>query len=1025
MYSLRLLGGVLLEGPSGPLSGRAVQRRQLALLALLACARDKGLTRDKLIGYLWPETDGERARHHLSDALYVLRRALGEEAVQSVGEVVRLDPESVRCDVCAFEDALEAEDVEAAVTLYDGPLVDGFYLGDGREFEGWVEAERARLGDMYASAVETLAERAEEAGELRAAAEWWKRLAAHDPYNSRAMVRLVEALAAAGDPANALELARAHEMRLRNELGIEPPTDLASALERVRHEPQMERTGPVRRVAAPRCATGSEITGARSLAQEVHRRSLWQVALVYVGGVWICSEIIATVSDRLALPTWFPTLALVLLLLGLPIVLATAFVQRGGPLGARSDRPPVSDQGEALISHMAQWLTWRKAIAGGVSVFALLGFATTGYLAMRALGVGPLGTLITRGILEERDVIVLADFVDHAGDSTLALTVTEALRVDLGQSPVVRVAERDYLAPVLNRMEQDPDAPLTYDQAREVAIREGVKALVAGEINRVGSGYLLSARLVAAESGEEIYSLRETATELDAILPAIERLSRRLREKIGESLRTIRRSPPLSRARTSSLQALRLLTEAKQANGRGQFGRAIDLLDRAIEIDTLFAEAYRQRASVLGNMGINQAQQVADAARAFELRRRLPLWERYLLEAQYYDELGDQEMAIGAYRTLLKLKDLPGALQNLGVIYEGLRQYAQAEELYRRRLEMDSLSGLSWTTLSRVQFNLGKFEQANETLRKFESKLPEHSAIPLARARFASARGDYQAAESYLTSFKDRQNPSLLRQAYFNQFMGRLAQVQGKLSEAEEFFLGAMPAFEDGGLASKYLETGIELASLRVWFLRDTARALQIMAAAEEIHPLDSIEPFERPYLALARFYALAGESDRARRFLTEWETTTPPDLRRPHAVLYRAALAAVALAEGRADDAVRESRFAYERDGCPVCQLPLLGNAYELAGLADSAVAVYERYLTTPFFGRAIAGLEPEYYSDPQWLPVVYERLGDLYEQRGDTARAIRYFGRLVNLWKDADPELEPRVEAARRAIEGLSPDI
>jgi hypothetical protein len=64
------------------------------------------------------------------------------------------------------------------------------------------------------------------------------------------------------------------------------------------------------------------------------------------------------------------------------------------------------------------------------------------------------------------------------------------------------------------------------------------------------------------------------------------------------------------------------------------------------------------------------------------------------------------------------------------------------------------------------------------------------------------------------------------------------------------------------------------------------------------------------------------------------------------------------------------------------------------------------------------------ELHAASRYLASVYERLGDLYEQRGDTAKAVYYYGKLVDLWKDADPELQPRVEAARRAIEALSPD-
>ena len=85
MYSLRLFGGLALEGPSGPLRGGVAQRRRLALLAMLGVAGERGVSRDKLAGYLWPESDEAGARHLLSDSVYVLRKALGEEEVHASG----------------------------------------------------------------------------------------------------------------------------------------------------------------------------------------------------------------------------------------------------------------------------------------------------------------------------------------------------------------------------------------------------------------------------------------------------------------------------------------------------------------------------------------------------------------------------------------------------------------------------------------------------------------------------------------------------------------------------------------------------------------------------------------------------------------------------------------------------------------------------------------------------------------------------------------------------------------------------
>jgi tetratricopeptide (TPR) repeat protein len=255
--------------------------------------------------------------------------------------------------------------------------------------------------------------------------------------------------------------------------------------------------------------------------------------------------------------------------------------------------------------------------------------------------------------------------------------------------------------------------------------------------------------------------------------------------------------------------------------------------------------------------------------------------------------------------------------------------------------------------------------------------------------------------------------------------MALLAQVQGKLAEAEGYFRGAMAVYEEADMPTRYLAAATQLAGLRSWFLGDTARALQTLEDALEKYPLDSIEPASRPYRTLAGFYAFAGAPQRARELLVEYEAVVPSELRHGIAEAHRRGRwGAVALAERRAEDALAGFRYYYERYACPTCGLPLLGQAYELAGQPDSALAMYELYLATPEYGRMIHGSSPAIGQGPFWLAVIYERLGDLYEQRGDTAKAIDHYGKLVDLWKDADPELQPRVEAARRAIEELSPD-
>ena len=190
VLSLQILGGLQARLDGEPLAARAAQRKRLALLCLLATARSRSLARDRILALLWPEYDTERARHQLAATTHDIRRAIASELLIAEADELRLNPALVECDLWDFEAALERGDAGEAVARYGGPLLDGFHVAGARELEQWIEDERARLARRFATAVEELATQAESAGELAAAAEWWRRRVVCDPFDSRVAVRL-------------------------------------------------------------------------------------------------------------------------------------------------------------------------------------------------------------------------------------------------------------------------------------------------------------------------------------------------------------------------------------------------------------------------------------------------------------------------------------------------------------------------------------------------------------------------------------------------------------------------------------------------------------------------------------------------------------------------------------------------------------------------------------------------------------------------------------------------------------------
>ena len=221
---LRTLGGLSLVDATGLAVGQ--QRRRLALLALIACAGERGVTRDRVMSLLSPDSDTESARHSLHQLMYYLRQQAGDGLFLGT-DPLRLNPEIIVSDVAEFEQALDRGDDAGAVASYTGPFLDGFHL-DLADFQVWVEGERSRLAALYGNAMQRLARAAHAAGDHVAAVEWRRRLATLDPLSGTVALDLMRALAVAGDATGAVRHARVHEELVRAELGSGADPDVVA-----------------------------------------------------------------------------------------------------------------------------------------------------------------------------------------------------------------------------------------------------------------------------------------------------------------------------------------------------------------------------------------------------------------------------------------------------------------------------------------------------------------------------------------------------------------------------------------------------------------------------------------------------------------------------------------------------------------------------------------------------------------------------------------------------------------------------
>ena len=759
------------------------------------------------------------------------------------------------------------------------------------------------------------------------------------------------------------------------------------------------------------------------------RRALLIYAIA-LGAVFVLTK---AAIVGIGLPDWVLPGALIVMAALLPVILFTGYthyVTRRALTMTPTLTPggtsvPAVPQGTmATIAVKASpHMSWRRTLQ--VGVYGIGGFALLvgAAMAMRVMGIGPFATLLSSGAVAANPYLLVTDFSMRGGsDTTLGGVVSEAIRAQLNDSRAFKIVPRRSVMAALQVLGRAPSSRIDLALGREMAQRGRIAIIVDGDLTPLGAGYIVTARLHAATDGRELASFRETAATATDLIPAVDRTTRALRAKLGESLRDVHAAPDLAWVTTGSIEALKKYQEGQRALTAVErnLPAAISAFSEAIAIDSTFADAYANLALALNNAGIQPERRDSLIDHAFRLRSRLPEGERLWVEGNYYRSVHlDRRKAIEAFRKGSELDDSTSArgfANSMGVVLDNIRDYARAESVYASLLDIKPPFALPHQNIVWVQVAQGHLEAASLSVQRYRQKFPSAHVGRGGAAWLAYARGWMDSVA--IIERQARESAPLRRGATW--FLANLAELQGQTRESDRLRTEALVLDSTAGEPVQPFGVALFYASREIVVRGNVAKGLERLDEATRSSPL-SKEPVRRQrHLQLASLYAMAGAPQKARAVMAQYAIDVKDTAQlRFDSPMRHQALGEIALAEGRGNEAIDEFRKGdIAGDALPIpcgsCVMILLARAFDGAKMADSAIAEYERFVSTT--NRSIE-------IDALWRTRAEQRLGELYESKGLNDRAAAHYAKFVELWKNADPEFQPRVAEVRRRIAKLTP--
>jgi serine/threonine protein kinase/Flp pilus assembly protein TadD len=635
----------------------------------------------------------------------------------------------------------------------------------------------------------------------------------------------------------------------------------------------------------------------------------------------------------------------------------------------------------------------RAKLGWGVAALVVVA-AVAGGLYWRSRSAEPVANVAP---LTEKDTVVLADFTNTTNDPVFDGTLKQALAVDLEQSPFLNILSDRKVGETLKLMGRAPTEHVTADVAKELCMRTGSKAILAGSVSSLGTQYVIGLEAVVCSTGDTLAKEQAESASKEGVLKALGTAATSLRAKLGESLASVQKFDVPVEATTPSLEALKAYSMGITTGRTKGNAEAIPFMKRALELDPNFAMAHAGLAVEYGNLG--QASMAADeAGKAYDLRDRVSERERYRISALYFQNVTSEvEKTTEAYE--LWAKSYPRDMvphTNLGVLYAELGQYdkAMAETEAAQRLEP---SRASYGNLASFYIAVNRLKDARQTIQEAQQKNFDDLVLRADLYFLAFLAGDNAEMERQVAWAAGRPSEEDLMlnthadtQAYY-----------GRLEKARDLARRAT----DSAVRADAKETGAQWLAyqgLREAELGNVTAARQAVARALALAPGRDVKVLAA--LALAR----VGETAQSRAIFEALQKSDPTSTLLK-VYWFPVIEASIAMAQQTPDRAIiaLEPALPYEL-GAPPPGTSTMYPAY-VRGLA---------YLAQKN-GPAAAGEFQKFFDHPGIVQnfllgsLARLQLARAYAVSGNTAKAKSAYQDFLALWKDADPEIPILKEA------------